>query len=237
MVISPTQGGTSDEEYFSNLRPTWKKKVKVEGKKKEKEEEEIEKLMEAGREEEQGWNKGDEEGVRTRRRTRAEKRKEEERKKDTPEEGRVNQTEGIGLEGCAGVSVAALGAMALDWLTELDEMWVKAGLKKRKGVEDKGKGLQGGISGQMKAKITEIKEVARSLTARALVSGDVPFLRKKNEDLRTQIKEKEDQLRERVRMIRDLEETVRKLEKRREEEDARRFSREGDERLQGRGDT
>lgn len=248
-VNSPTE--ESDEDYFQNLRVSGrKKKVKEEGKKVKEEgkmgkekERDMEELMEAGREEEEGWKdkekekekeegKGKEVDVGTRRRTRAGRKMEEEEKKDTPE-GKQGPTEDlVGPVEYRGVSVAALGAMALEWLTELDGIRVRAGMKKG-GEEDKGKGLQGRISGIMKTKIVELKNISRTLTSRALVSGDVPFLKAKNEELRKQIKEKEEQMKEKDRKIKDLEKEMREIKEEKVEKERKEREKERTEMSEG----
>lgn len=156
--------------------------------------------------------------MRTRRKTRA-SGKLEKNKKDTPEKEWDPMNNRVGPEGCQGMSVAALGALALDWLSELDDIRIKAGMKKGSGVEEKGKGLQGRMSGQMKAKIIELKDIVRSLTSRALVSGDIPFLRNKKEELRIQLKEKEEKSKEKERKIQGMERTLREVRERKEEEE------------------
>lgn len=224
VVTSPVE--ESDEDYFLNLRVVGrKKKVKEESKKGK--ERDIEELMDAGREEEEGWKergrerekegeegKRKEEDVGVRRRTRAGRKAEERDKKDTPEEEQGPVEDHVGPVEYRGTSVAALGATALEWLTDLDEMRVRAGMKKGGGGENKEKGLQGGVSGLMKTKIRDLKNIARALTSRALVSGDVPFLRGKNEEMRKHLKEGEDLIKSKDRRIKDLEREVNEMKER-----------------------
>lgn len=124
-----------------------------------------------------------EEGSNEERKRKRKERKREAGRKDTPEEeesdGKCGEPKGVVEHVFEDMSSSVLGGAILEWANTIDEIRVKS------------KNFQGRLSGEMKKCVTKIKEGAAFLVARSEATGDSHFLRMRNTELATQLRETE----------------------------------------------
>lgn len=107
-------------------------------------------------------------------------KKKESGKKDTPEEemeGKSGEPKGIVDPVLEDLSSSVLSGAILEWINRIDEIRVKS------------KNFQGRLSGEMKRCVNQIKEGTILLAARSEATGDPQFLRMRNSELVTQLRE------------------------------------------------
>lgn len=122
-------------------------------------------------------------------------KKKEVGRKDTPEElsdGKSGEPKGVVDLVFEDMSSSVLGGAIMEWANRVDEIRVKS----RK--------FQGKLSGEMKKCVNKIKDGTALLVARSEATGDPQFLRMRNSELGTQLRESENEnarLREQLRKL------------------------------------
>lgn len=101
----------------------------------------------------------------------------------TPEEedseGKAGEPKGIIEQALEELTSSVLGAAIVEWANKIDEIRVKS------------KNIQGKLSGEIKRCVTKIKEGATLLAIRSEATGDPHFLRMRNSELASQLREME----------------------------------------------
>lgn len=99
----------------------------------------------------------------------------------TPEEeasdGKCREPRGIIEQALEDLSSSVLGGAIMEWANKIDEIRVKS------------KNLQGKLSGEIKRCVTKIKEGTTLLVIRSEATGDPHFLRLRNAELASQLRE------------------------------------------------
>lgn len=122
-------------------------------------------------------------------------KKKEHVKKDTPEEeetGKSGEPKGVVEHDLEDLSSSVLGGAISEWANRIDEIRVKS------------KNLQGRLNGEMKKCVSNIKEGTALLVARSVAAGDPQFLRMRNSELDSRLREAESEnarLREQLRKM------------------------------------
>lgn len=101
-------------------------------------------------------------------------RPEEKRRRGPPDSKQEKSLEALKY---GHMAASAAGALALDWLTEVEE------------IRKKTTNMQGRLSGQMKRNVLKLKEVVLSLVGKAEAAGDPLFLKMRNSELTQQLAE------------------------------------------------
>lgn len=103
--------------------------------------------------------------------------------KVTPEEevsdGKCGEPKGIIEQALDDLSSSVLGGAIMEWANKVDEIRVKS------------KNLQGKLNGEIKRCVTKIKEGTTLLVIRSEATGDPHFLRLRNAELASQLRESE----------------------------------------------
>lgn len=104
-------------------------------------------------------------------------------KKDPPEkedsDGKYGETKGVVEHVFEDMSSSVLGGAIMEWASKIDEIRIKS------------KNLNGKLSGDIKKCVTKIKEGTTLLIIRSEATGDPHFLRMRNSELATQLREAE----------------------------------------------
>lgn len=111
---------------------------------------------------------------------------------DGENEGKDGEPKGIVEHALEEMSSSVLGGAILEWSNKIDEIRVKS------------KNFQGKLNGEMKRCVIQIKEGTSFLVARSEASGDPQFLRMRNSELVSQLREAE---RENARLKEQLKRT------------------------------
>lgn len=105
-------------------------------------------------------------------------------KKDTPEElsdGKSGEPKGVADHVLEDMSSSVLGGAIFEWTSRIDDIRVKS------------KNLQGRLNGEMKKCVKNIKEGTAILVARSVATGDHQFLRMRNSELDSRLRESENE--------------------------------------------
>lgn len=105
-------------------------------------------------------------------------------RKDTPEElsdGKCGEPKGVVDLVFEDMSSSVLGGAIVEWANRIDE------------IRAKSKNLQGRLNGEMKKCVSKIKEGTALLVARSEATGDPQFLRMRNTEWATRLREMENE--------------------------------------------
>lgn len=75
------------------------------------------------------------------------------------------------------MAATAVGALALEWLEEIED------------IRSKTSNMQGRLSGHLKKNVLKLKEIVQSLVGKAEAAGDPLFLKMRNSELSQQLSE------------------------------------------------